>query len=274
MKKHFSIEAVVTKPATMQEMALIVPGAVVKAVKNKEELSQFISSKPFKSRLGIIVDFGIIVDQVVIDYFPLGIVNSHFSLLPQWRGADPITFAILSGQDKTGVSLMLIEPTLDTGMLLAQEEINILAQDTALSLTDKLVGLSNSMFVKYLPKYIDGQLKPYPQPAKKASYSRKLLKSDGIIDWNKPAVVLEREIRAFAQWPKSQTVIANKELIVCSAHANTKNGPAGKAVALGKQLLVYCGEGALVIDTIKPVGKKEMSTEAFLAGYKHLFSSA
>src|SRR3990167_2573958 len=114
LKKHFSIEAIITKPATMQEMAQIVPGVAIKAVKNKEELSQFISSNPFQSRLGIIVDFGIIVDRAVIYYFPLGIINSHFSLLPQWRGADPITFAILSGQDKPGVSLMLIEPTLDT----------------------------------------------------------------------------------------------------------------------------------------------------------------
>src|SRR3990167_8594803 len=136
LKKHFSIEAVVTKPATTQEMASIVPGATSKAVKNKEELSQFISSKPFKSRLGIIVDFGIIVDRAVIDYFPLGIVNSHFSLLPQWRCADPITFAILSGQKTTGVSIMLIDSGLDTGKLLAQADYDIAGDENITSLTD------------------------------------------------------------------------------------------------------------------------------------------
>src|SRR5688572_20047531 len=106
--QSFEIEAIVTKPSTTREMGAAAGSARLLTVENRHELDVLISEHPFESEVGVLIDFGIIVSQKVIDYFPKGIINSHFSLLPEWRGADPITFSILSGQKKTGVSLMLL----------------------------------------------------------------------------------------------------------------------------------------------------------------------
>jgi methionyl-tRNA formyltransferase len=283
LAENFNIEVVITKPKPTHHRGnfpvldlvkqLNLP---VKTVTNKNELDELISSKPFDSKLGVIIDFGIIVSRKVIDYFPLGIVNSHFSLLPEWRGADPITFSILSGQPKTGVSLMLIDEGLDTGKLLTYKTLPIEPMDTTQSLTDRLIKLSDKLLQDYLPKYIIGSIKPKNQPhPDRATYSRKLTKEDGIIDWNKSAQQIEREIRAYIEWPKSRTKIADKEIIITKAHAlptNIPNNPIGKFEAVGNALMVECGKGTLCIDRLKPAGKSEMTAMAFLAGYKNLIN--
>lgn len=269
---HFEIEAVVTKPVTEKAMASACSGKPTHTVNTKQELTALMATRRFQSQLGIIVDFGIIVEKPVIDYFKLGIVNSHFSLLPEWRGADPITFAILSGQPKTGVSLMLIVEKLDEGDLIAQEELAIAAGATTPSLTQQLVKLSGSMLVKYIPRYVAGGLKPYPQPhPEQATYSRKLTKEDGTINWGKPALQIEREIRAFTGWPKSRTTLAGKEVIITKAKVvDAPPGKPGTVRVDGKRLLVRCGKQALLIEQLKPVGKNEMSGEAFIAGHRSL----
>lgn len=270
LHQHFHIEAVVTKPITEHEMSQAAPGVPIKTVSSKDELAELMRTKPFKSRLGVIVDFGIIVQQEVIDYFPLGIVNSHFSLLPEWRGADPITFAVLSGQTKTGVSLMLIVKELDEGPLLAQSELRLGNTITTPELTEQLVELSNHMLEEVLPIYLEGNIRPFEQPKNiPSTYSRKLSKADGEIDWQKPAVEIEREIRAFQGWPSSYTTLAEKKVIITKAHVGDESGEPGKAVVKDKQLVVYCGEHSLVIDELKPEGKKAMPAQAFIAGYKN-----
>lgn len=284
----FTIEAVVTKPqpphhkdsfpviATSEALRL-----PIKTVKDKQSLSQLIYQNPFKSRVAVLVDFGIIVSQDVIDYFPLGIVNSHFSLLPQWRGADPITFAILSGQKQTGVSLMLLVKKMDEGPLLAQAAYDIPANITTPQLTDELIDLSDQCLKEILPLYMNGAIQAIPQESatiindKAPTYSRKLVKSDGIIDWNKPAEQIEREIRAFVDWPKSRTVMGGKDIIITKAHAVPSNDPDKKPgdVSLIKDmniLIIECENGYLCVDRLKPIGKNEMSAKAFLAGYSHL----
>lgn len=267
--QHFTIEAVVTKPITATEMSEAAPNTPVRLVNTKQELTNLMASNPFKSSLGIIVDFGIIVEQAVIDYFDLGIINSHFSLLPEWRGADPITFAVLSGQPKTGVSLMLIVERLDEGPLLAQSELELEPTITTPELTDQLVELGNKMLSEVLPLYMDDQLRPFEQPEDvPATYSRKLTKADGQIDWNKPARKLEREVRAFQGWPGSYTTLANKRVIITKAHVLDEQGEPGKVLIKDKQLMVHCQKQALAIDELKPEGKKEMSGSAFVAGHK------
>lgn len=271
LAQHFTIEAVITKAVTKADMAALVPGTPVFTAEKKAELTHLITEKQFSSPLGVIVDFGIIVEQAVIGAFPLGIVNSHFSLLPQWRGADPISFAILSGQAKTGVSLMLIEPTLDTGKLLVQRGLTIDVSETTDSLTAKLVKLSNELLVDYLPRYQNGELRPRSQPhPNRATYSRKLSKEDGLLDWTKPAEQLEREIRAFTSWPKSYTQLGDKDVIITKAHVVTTTMKPGEIVATKKELLIGTSKGALAIDVLKPAGKAEMTVQGFLAGYKQL----
>ncbi len=276
--EHFAIEAVITKavPAHHKELAPVEELAKSKGLtlffaSTKQELDELISAQDFRSRLGLIVDYGVIVSQQTIGAFELGIINSHFSLLPQWRGADPISFAILSGQPKTGVSLMLIEPSLDTGKLLVQKGLVIKPGDTTSSLTERLVKLSNLLLANYLPKYIIGDISPRNQPHPvRATYSRKLTKDDGIIDWFKPAEQIEREIRAFIDWPKSRANVGDKEVIITKAHVVDKMGSPGQQSVENKLLLVFTGEKALVIDKLKPAGKNEMTAQAFLAGNKLL----
>lgn len=266
--KNFQIEAVITKAvpahhkgtAPVEELAKQARLPIVLA-NTRSELDTIFQTHSFSSRVGVIVDYGVIVSQDVIDSFPLGIINSHFSLLPEWRGADPITFAILSGQTKTGVSLMLIEPSLDTGKLIAQKSLPIAPDETTQSLTAKLVDLSNDLLNSFLPRYSEGLVKPRQQPHQdRATYSRKLTKQDSILDFSKPAAQLEREVRAFIGWPKSRTQLLEKDIIVTRAHV---------ADAPSERLEIRCGDGKyLVIDELIGPSGKIMSGQAFLNGYR------
>lgn len=229
---------------------------------NKKELSQLFNDQHFKSPVGLVVDYGIIIARDVIDSFPKGIVNSHFSLLPEWRGADPITFSVLSGQKSTGVSLMLINEKLDEGELLSQQKLSLNPDITTPQLTDQLITTSNFMIVRDLPKYLSGDIKPYSQPNQPATYSRKLTKQDGFLDLSKPADVLEREIRAFQGWPKSKiTLFSTHQVVVTKARVAQH--------ATDGALVVVCANNTFleILALTAPSGKS-MSGEAFLRGYR------
>jgi methionyl-tRNA formyltransferase len=284
LAQDFVIEAVVTKPraphhrgdvpvlALAEELQLS-----VRTIATKKELTDLFDSRPFKSRLSILIDFGIIVPQTVIDYFPLGIVNSHFSILPEWRGADPITFAILSGQNVTGVSLMFLVAAMDEGPLLGYGEQPLSADITTPELTEKLIHLSYSLLLHEIPLVLEGKSKggtPQSITGREVSYSRKLTKEDGVIDWQKPAAQLEREVRAFIEWPKSRTTLGGKDVIITKAHVMPGNSPGTKPGDIESSLtsdgilMIETGDGRLCIDTLKPAGKREMSAREFIAGYK------
>ncbi|HSW80465.1 MAG TPA: methionyl-tRNA formyltransferase [Candidatus Saccharimonadales bacterium] len=283
----FEIEAVVTKPRPTHHKGDFPVLDVVDelrlkkiTVTDKASLDELINIERFKSKLGVIVDFGIIVSQKVIDNFPLGILNSHFSLLPEWRGADPISYAILSGQKQTGVSVMLLVEKLDEGPLLAQAPFDIPSDFTTPQLTEALVDLSNQNLKFIIPKWLNGEIEAMPQDkvtiaaSPKPSYSQKLSKDDGIIDWHKSAEVLEREIRAYIEWPKSRAKLADLDVIITEAHATPgqkKHDAPGKILVLnnGNDFAVTTGDGSLVIDKLKPAGKQDMTAKAFLAGYKN-----
>ncbi|HEX8181975.1 MAG TPA: methionyl-tRNA formyltransferase [Candidatus Saccharimonadales bacterium] len=291
LAQNFTIEAVITKPRPAHFKGSFpvidwceqpdAPVGRVLTVTNKRELSQLFAEQQFSSRLGIVIDFGIIIAQDVIDAFELGIVNSHFSLLPQWRGADPITFSILSGQAQTGVSLMLITAGLDEGPLLAFGIYDLQGTETTPYLTDRLIALSDSLLVGTLPRYIEGVNRPYPQQeaavalgrSPEPTYSRKLTKDDGVLDFTKPAAQLEREIRAFTGWPSSRTRIGERDVIITAAHVegvppDADNVQPGSIWHPPKRLGFYTSDGILAIDRLKPAGKADMAVQSFLAGYK------
>lgn len=275
LRAHQKVAAVVTKPTTEREMTAVAGGVPVHTVSTKKELDTLIESGVFgSSKLGVLIDFGIIVSRYVIDSFELGIINSHFSILPQLRGADPISFAILSGQETTGVSLMMIDEGMDMGKILTTKSLPISDKDTTPSLTDKLIILSDTLLQEYIPRYVSGDIQPRSQShPDRATYSRKLSKEDGVIDWNKPADVIEREIRAFIEWPKSRTTLGSKDVVITKAHVSPDEtiGNPGDVVIFGKEgLAVTTGSGTLWIDALKPAGKKEMPAKAFLAGYRNL----
>ncbi|HSH18624.1 MAG TPA: methionyl-tRNA formyltransferase [Candidatus Saccharimonadales bacterium] len=286
LAEHCDIEAVITKPQPPHHKE---PFPVLQIAERlglktftpygKKELSELFADRPVSSQLGIVIDYGFIINQDVIDYFPLGIINSHFSLLPEWRGADPITFSILSGQKETGVSLMLITAGLDEGPLLAQGICDIPPDATTPQLTEALIGLSNGLLQKMIPEYIAGKAVSAPQEAvalpghDQVTYSRKLTKEDGLLDFSKPAVVLEREVRAFLEWPRSRTILGGVPVTITKAHVEPKNSiQIGTIWLEDKRFGFYCGQNSLEIDRIIPAGKKEMSAEAFLAGYRQLLA--
>ena len=286
--QSFTIEAVITKPRPAHHHGTFPVLDVAKKnnlkvieVSSKKEVSEKINENRFESLVAVLIDFGIIVTQDVIDTFPLGIVNSHFSLLPEWRGADPITFAILSGQKRTGVSLMLLVEAMDEGPIIAIGVQELDDSYTTPLLTEQLINLSYSLLCDHLPRYIEKAEKkgidqsqlsnlitdfPYPSAP---SYSRKLSKQDSVLDFTKPADVLAREIRAFIEWPKSRMVIAGKEVVITSATATETESPKspGEVLVENKYLYVQTGKGLLQIERLKPAGKQEMTAAAFLAGY-------
>lgn len=273
LREWVEVEAVITKPrpphhhgeVPVLELAerLELP---TYTVESKTALDALFVKTAFTSRLAILVDFGIIVSQAVIDRFPLGIINSHFSLLPEWRGADPITFSVLSGQKQTGVSLMLLAAAMDEGPLLAQATYDLLPKITALELTKDLIDLSDQSLRTIVPEYLVGNIIPVEQVGE-PTYSRKLTKADSLLDFTKPAAQLEREIRAFLEWPKSRTTIAGKEVVITKAHLAEGTTTPGEVSARDKELRIGTAEDFLVIDALKPAGKPEMTAQAFLAGY-------
>ena len=280
LAEDFAIEAVVTKsrPAHHKgDVPVLVAaselGFKVLEASDQAELDKLFATKPATSRLAVLIDFGIIVSKPIIDYFPLGIINSHFSVLPEWRGADPITFAILSGQSSTGVSLMRLVTTMDEGPLLAYGEYELPPDITTPLLTEHLIHFSHQLLVDKLPKYIkDSTTATQAVTGRQVSYSRKLTKQDGVIDWHKPALQLEREVRAYAGWPRSRTKLGNTDVIITKAHIAPGSGRPGSlwfqagarhAAPFG----IYTAQDILVIDNLSPAGKKEMAASAFLAGY-------
>lgn len=278
--ENFNIETVVTKttpkhhkgdaPVLSLTKKLNIP---VIQVANKKELDDVIEKENFSSMAGVLIDFGIIVSQTVINSFPLGIVNSHFSLLPKLRGADPITFSILSGQKQTGVSLMLLTAGMDEGPILAYAPFQLSPHINSQELTNNLIELSNALLTSVLPEYFLDGVTTIPQDSTAATYSRKLTKADSIIDWSKPADQLEREVRAFIEWPKSRAVIHGIDVVLIKTSVIDLSGKPGTTIVNNRLPVVFCGKDALVLNIVKPAGKKEMTGEAFLAGYKQRFLS-
>ncbi len=269
--KDFDVEAVITKPTTEHEMRTVSKDVPVILVKDKTELDTLVESQNFTSSVGILIDFGIIVSKKLIDSFQFGIVNSHFSVLPEWRGADPISFAILSRQDVTGVSIMRLVEAMDEGPLLGYGEQPLNGTENATTLTSTLIKLSHALLLNDIPLLLSGESKGVPQSIteRAVSYSRKLSKQDGILDFNKSAKELEAEVRAFIEWPRSRTEIAGKDVVIlkalCSDETLGKPGEIFKTE--DKKIGIRTTVGTLIIDELKPAGKNAMSATAFLAGY-------
>ncbi len=276
LKLDFDIDIVVTKSTTLKSMLEISGDSKVFSVNTKQELDELFTTKSIHCDLGILVDFGIIVSKQIIDSCELGIINSHFSLLPELRGADPISFAILEGKKNTGVSLMMLVEKMDEGPVLTSKATPISNNDTSRTLTDRLISISDELLKKIIPRYLKGLLKPQPQEpltnnSIRTSYTRKLKKSDGIVDWTKAAIQVDREVRAYIDWPKSKAQLNSFDVIITKVrvyreHEFTKT--AGSIYFDKQHIYVKCGNDTIIIDELKPLGKNAMSTQSFLAGYR------
>jgi methionyl-tRNA formyltransferase len=224
--------------------------------------------KEFGADIGVLVAYGKIVPNEIIDMFPHGILNIHPSLLPKHRGSTPIESVILSGTTETGVSLMQLGQKMDAGPVYAQETVLLRGDETKQQLADQLLGLGKDMLLTYLPQILEDRIKPQDQDEKNATVDGRISKADAVLDFTqKTAEELAREVRAYAGWPRSRVMIGTTEAIITSAHAEDVSGVAGALWIDAKKLGFFCRQGVLVIDSLIPAGKKEMPASAFLAGY-------
>jgi methionyl-tRNA formyltransferase len=223
--------------------------------------------KAYQATAAVLVAYGRIIPEEIIALFPKGIINIHPSLLPRHRGPTPIESAILSGDSKTGVSIMQLAKEMDAGPVFAQSELPLTGNETKPLLVESLLAIGQAMISELLPDILSGAIVALPQDNAQATFDQLISKNDGIIDWHKPAVQLEREVRAYLEWPKSRTILGSTEVIITRSAIVDKTGTPGTVVAEERQLVVYSGEQALQILSLKPAGKQEMSAEAFLSGY-------
>lgn len=230
----------------------------------------------YKADVAILVAYGKIVPQTIIDIFPHGIINIHPSLLPKHRGPIPLESVVLEGESETGVSLMQLAQEMDAGPIYAQSKLALSGNEQKQALADQLLDIAAAMLSDLLPEILAGSIIAIPQEHSLATYDTRLTKQDGMLDWNKPAKRLAREIRAFAEWPKSRTTLGSIEVIITAAHASTETHtkPAGTIeIQDNASLRICCNEGYLYIDELKPAGKQAMDIAAFIRGYSSRLNS-
>jgi methionyl-tRNA formyltransferase len=224
--------------------------------------------KNFNAEAAVLVAYGKLIPNEIIELFPKGIINIHPSLLPKHRGPTPIEGVMLAGDHKTGVSLMKLAAEMDAGPVFAQEEISLDCSETKKELANQLHNLGKDMLLKHLPAILDGSLQPKEQgDDNEATYNHLIKKEDGELDPEKPAMQLVREVRAYAYWPRSYTSIGTTRVIVTIAHSEDLAGVPGTLLIEKSRLGLHTSRGTLIIDSLIPIGKKEMPASAFLAGY-------
>ena len=218
-----------------------------------------IVDEPTGAEAAVLIAYGKILPRTVIDSFPKGIINIHPSLLPKLRGSSPVETAILKGLPKTGVSLMQITAQMDAGPTFAKIPIKLTGTETKQELADKLLALGAELLVKQLPKILDGSLKPVSQNDGLATYTKKIKKSDGAVDFTKSAKQLEREVRAYSGWPKSQARIFGHKVIILKSRV--------AAGAADGRLVIACRPGWLEILELTAPSGRQVSGAEFLRGY-------
>lgn len=219
--------------------------------------------------VAVVTAYGKILPKDALEAPRLGCVNVHASLLPRFRGAAPIQWALAHGDEKTGVCLMQMDEGMDTGPLIARAELSILPEDTSATLHDKLSALGGGLLREHLPAYLRGELTPTPQPADGVVMAPMIKKEDGQLDFGRAAVELERRLRAFTPWPGAFTHFDGALLKVQALKVGTGKGAPGEVLrASNEGLEVATKEGSLILTSLQPEGKKPMTAQQFLAGRK------
>ncbi|HEY0733559.1 MAG TPA: methionyl-tRNA formyltransferase [Herpetosiphonaceae bacterium] len=222
--------------------------------------------------VGVVAAYGEILRKNVLEIPPLGYLNVHPSLLPLYRGPTPVAAAILAGDEITGVSIIRLIRAMDAGPIVAQATLTMPPAARAGSLTDELFEIGSQLLVGALPLYASGELQPQPQDESQASYCSLLRKEDGQIDWTKPALVIERAIRAYDPWPGAFTTWQGQPLKIRTARVDADwNGAEEPGTILDRPTLhVATGSGALELVEIQPAGKRMMPAQEWLRGQRGL----
>ena len=221
-----------------------------------------------RPRALVVAAYGLIVPQPLLEVAPLGAINIHASLLPRWRGAAPIQRALLAGDGETGVSIMQMDAGLDTGPVLARRVVAIEAQDDAGTLHEKLADAGADAMIETLARLERGVVHATPQPESGVTYAAKVGKDELRIDWARPAVELERKVRAFRPAPGATTQLGGEALKVWRARVVQDGGAPGTVLDATEALLVACGDQALVIEELQRAGARRMTAAEFLRGQR------
>lgn len=234
-------------------------------IKNDEALNLFASHD---ADVAVVVAYGRILPDRFLQAPRRGCINVHFSLLPLYRGAAPANWAIVNGESKTGVTTMFIEPTLDTGPILLQRETPIGANETAPELMERLAEIGAELLGDTLAR-LNG-LTPRPQRDRDATFAPILNKEDGLINWSRSAIVIERAVRGFQPWPNAYTSYNSRGLTIFRAEAvsSGRDAAPGEVIAAqGEDLIVNCGQpSALRLIEVQPEARKRMAVRDFLNG--------
>lgn len=219
----------------------------------------------------VVVAFGQIIPQEILDMAPYGCLNVHASLLPAYRGAAPIQWAVLNGDEESGVTIMRMDAGLDTGDVIAKKVVKLAADETSGSLFDRLSAEGAKLLVETLPSVFDGTAVYEKQPEESTTpYAGMIQKKMGEINWNDSAERIERLVRGMNPWPSAYTKLDGKTLKIWKAHVEKPEmtGDVGKIVRMDKKgMYVQTGQGILCVDELQIEGKKRMNTGDFLRGY-------
>lgn len=252
-------------PSVVKALALStgIPVFQPETLKTDEDLNQLAS---MNADLMIVVAYGIILPQVILDAPKLGCINIHGSLLPRWRGAAPIHRAVIAGDEMTGVTIMKLVKKLDAGDMLHKESCVIEPYHTSSDLHDKLAELGAIGLEKVLNQIEAGSVISEKQDETLVTYAEKVEKSEAILDWNQSAIELDRKIRGLNSWPVAQTLFNGKVMRVWKARLTDDESKlsSGTIVQQGKQMSVVTGEGVIELLEIQLPGGKRIETQAFL----------
>jgi methionyl-tRNA formyltransferase len=219
----------------------------------------------------VVAAFGQILRQEILNLPQFGCVNVHASLLPRWRGAAPISAAILHGDTQTGVTIMRMDPGIDTGQILSQRAEPIRPQDTTTDLSQRLAEIGANLLIDTIPGYVSGEIQSYPQDDALATYAPMLSKKDGALDFTQTAISLERQVRAFQPWPGTYMEWSGGLLKILRAGTaqSLANVSPGERLIHNGLPAVQTSLGLLVLKEVQPAGKKNMPGKAFLQGAKN-----
>jgi methionyl-tRNA formyltransferase len=281
IQSDYEVIGVVTQPDKQKGRGKAVCFPPVKELANKYNLHVY---QPLKVRnpdfiqtirelapeIIIVAAFGQILPKELLDIPPCGCINVHASLLPKYRGAAPIQYAIIDGEEYTGITIMYMDISMDTGDIILQRKLLIAPEDTGGTLFDKLAQLGADLLIEVLKKTEEGTAERIPQDHTKATYVKMLSKKMGNIDFTMPAKQIERLIRGLNPWPSAYTYIDGKTLKIWKATVEQREiaGMAGEVIEIRKDAIaVKTGNGILVIRELQLEGKNKMSVDAFLRGY-------
>jgi methionyl-tRNA formyltransferase len=251
-------------PVKRRALELGIPVEQPASLRNPEAVERLASYAP---DLMVVVAYGLILPVPVLAVPRLGCLNIHASLLPRWRGAAPIQRALLAGDSVTGVTIMRMDEGLDTGPMLLVREAMIGPRETGGTLHDRLSGLGATALVDALDDWTAGRIEPVPQPEQGATYAAKIRKDEALIDWSRPALEIDRQVRAFNPWPVAETRWNDQQLRVWDAEpAEAAPGfaPGTVVEAQGGRLLVATGDGTLSLTRVQLAGRRAVSAQEFL----------